>query len=157
MKKLFSLLMVSFFLLSVAFFMSGCTTKVTEKEYTQDGNLMRHTVSTNDSVRYELNRIFQNEIITGEGIFVNDNEGLARRTSINLAVAELGAKVQTRVQSETFIQNNAQVRDVVNNKVHVLVNGYTIDYAGYDPGTSKYRTKVSVTGEKLSREIEKMY
>ena len=49
------------------------------------------------------------------------------------------------------------VRDVVENRVHALVNDYRIDQAGYDPGTNKYRVRVSIAGETLVREMEKRF
>ena len=88
-------------------------------------------------------------------MFESDNEGLARRTAINLAVAELASQVQMKVRAESVIYNNKDVRDVVENRVHALVNNYRIDLAGYDPGSNKYRVRVSLGGEELIREIEK--
>lgn len=101
----------------------------------------------------ELRRVFEDTRLEGKGIFENDNEGLARRAATQLAVNELASQVQTMTKSETKICNNDKIRDVVENRVHALVNIYRISSAGHDPGTNKYRVTVSLFGERLVREI----
>lgn len=134
----------------------GCSkTIVTEKEYTSGGELSYQATTVDDRVKSELRRIFEGTNIEGVGIFENDNEGLARRAAIQLAVADLAAQVQTMVRNESVIYNNADIRDVVETRTHALVNNYRVDFAGYDPGTNKYRARISVQGEQLRREIEK--
>jgi hypothetical protein len=143
--------------LLLAFFVTGCASKqvVKEKELTSSGQTSYQATTVNDKLRYELRRVFDGTNIEGVGIFENANEGLARRTAIQLAVADVASQVQTLVRTETVIYNNQDVRDVVENRVHALVNNYRIDFSGYDPGTNKYRARVSVNGEQLRREIEK--
>jgi len=135
----------------------GCSNKsiVTEKEYTSGGQLTYQTNSVDDQVQSELRRVFEGTSIEGVGIIENDNEGLARRAAIQLAVADLAAQVQTLVRSESVIYNNSDIRDVVETRTHALVNNYRVDFTGYDPGTNKYRARVSIQGEQLRREIEK--
>ncbi len=137
--------------------LSGCATRevVKEKELTSAGQTSYQATTVNDKLQYELRRVFDGTSIEGLGIFENANEGLARRTAIQLAVADVASQVQTLVRSETVIYNNQDVRDVVENRVHALVNNYRIDFTGYDPGTTKYRARVSVNGEQLRREIER--
>lgn len=132
---------------------SCSTTIVKERELTSEGQTSYQSTSVNSHVISELRRVFDKTTITGNGIFENTNEGLARRTATNLAVADLAAQVQTRVKTESVIYNNQDVRDMVENQVHALVNNYQINSAGYDPGTNKYRVRVSISGETLVREI----
>ena len=129
--------------------------KTTTTEYTSGGEIAEHRVDEAGLITSELRNIFDHTIIRGEGMFENANEGLARRSAVSLAVAELAGKVQTEVRSNTVIYNNNDVRDVIENSVHALVSNYEIDFAGYDPGTNMYRAKVSVRGETLIREIER--
>ncbi|MDZ7762128.1 MAG: hypothetical protein U5L00_17980 [Desulfovermiculus sp.] len=139
----------------IAFFFAGCTTHtMQETEYTPSGQVSYKKKTIDDEVISELRRVFEDTRLEGEGIFENDNEGLARRAATQLAVNELASQVQTMTKSETKIWNNDKVRDVVQNKVHALVNDYRISSAGYDPGTNKYRVTVSLTGERLVREIQ---
>lgn len=128
---------------------------VKEKEYTSEGNLTYKSTTVDEQVISELQRVFENKSIEGIGIFESDNEGLARRTATNLAVAELAGQVQTLVRSDSTIYNNKDIQDVVENRVHALVNNYRIESVGYDPGTMKYRVRVVLNGESISREIEK--
>ncbi len=141
-------------LISVFIFSSCYTTR--ETVYTPGGNIKHKTLTSGSgSVINELRQEFRGTVLEGNGMFDNDNEGLARRTAINLAVAELAAKVQTRVRAESTIYNNKDVRDVVENRVAALVNNYEIETAGYDPGTTKYRARISITGEEIVRRFEK--
>jgi hypothetical protein len=134
----------------------ACTTTVTEtKEYTPGGQLQTERYEEDDSTLYELRRVFESTIIEGEGVFESDNEGLARKAAISLAVDDLAAKVQTEVRSNTVIYQNDDVRSTVETKVHALVSNYSIDSQGYDPGTDKYRVRISVRGEHLIREIKR--
>jgi hypothetical protein len=143
-------------IVAMMFITGGCSSIIaTEKEYTSGKQITRITKSTDGDVHYELNRIFQKTMLEGNGMFESTNEGLARRTATNLAVAEMAAQVQTQVRSDNVIYNNRDVRDVVENRVHALVNNYRIDQAGYDPGTIKYRVRVTMSGEELVREIER--
>jgi len=141
-------------------FLSSCaippgSSVVKEKEYTSEGNLTYKSTTVNSQVISELQRIFENKSIEGIGIFESDNEGLARRTATNLAVAELAGQVQTLVRTDSAIYNNKDVREVVENRVHALVNNYRIESVGYDPGSYKYRVRVVLNGESVTREIEK--
>lgn len=139
------------------FWLGACSHKITkETEYTSDGRVSYQRTMVNDEIISQLRRVFQNRTIEGIGIFENANEGLARRSAINLAIAELAGQVQTLVRSESVIYNNKDVRDVVENRVKALVNNYRIDSAGYDPGTNVYRARVSISGEELIREIEEI-
>jgi len=140
----------------VAIFLSGCSQKIVkEKEYTSGGQLSYEATTVDDEVKSELRRVFEGTSIEGVGIFENDNEGLARRAAIQLAVADLAAQVQTMVRNESVIYNNSDIRDVVETRTNALVNNYRVDFTGYDPGTNKYRARVSIRGEQLRREIEK--
>ncbi len=141
-------------IICVMFLFSCSTKKVVETEYTSGGKLSYAAEKENGKIITELRRVFYNTRIEGIGIFESTNEGLARRTATQLAVAELAGKVQTLVQSETVIYNNEDVRDVVENRVKSLVQNYKIESAGYDPGTSKFRVRISISGEQISREIE---
>jgi hypothetical protein len=134
----------------------SCTrTIVKEKEYNSQQQIAYSGTSVNNEVVSELRRVFQKTYIEGNGIFENDNEGLARRTAINLAVAELASQVQSLVRADSVVYNNKDVRDVVETRINALVNNYRIDSAGYDSGTKKYRVRVSISGEDLVREVQK--
>jgi hypothetical protein len=141
-------------ILAGSFLSCRASTIVTEKEYNSQREISYSSTKVNDSVISELRRVFQKRTLEGIGVFENDNEGLARRTATNLAVAELAAKVQTMVRAESVVYNNKDVRDVVENRVHALVNNYRIDFSGYDPGTKKYRVRAIINGEDLVREVE---
>ncbi len=135
--------------------LQGCSEMIVrEKEYTSGGELSYQATKVDSQVKSELRRIFEGLNIEGVGIFENDNEGLARRAAIQLAVADLAAQVQTMVRNESVIYNNADIRDVVETRTNALVNNYRVDFTGYDPGTNKYRARVSIQGEQLRREIE---
>jgi hypothetical protein len=146
-------------LLCMAMALAACGSKnyVQETEYTSEGQVTYKKTRVGDQVQSELQRVFEGTILEGYGIFESDNEGLARRTATQLAVAELAGQVQSLVQQNSVIYNNSDVRDVVENRVYALVNNYRIDQAGYDPGTNKYRVRVSIRGETLVREINKKY
>jgi hypothetical protein len=128
-----------------------------EKEFTPQGNVSYKSVEYDNKIVSELRRVFDQTTIEGLGLFESDNEGLARRTAINLALAEIASQIQTLVRSESVIYNNATVRDVVDNRVQVLIHNYQIDFAGYDPGTHKYRVRTSISGESIRRVIEKQF
>lgn len=132
----------------------GPTIKTTEREMTPGGNLTYSRERVGDSTTQELRRVFQSTVVEGFGIFEDANEGLARRMATQLARADVAATIQSRVKSDSVIYNNAQVRDVVETQVNALVMNCTVESAGYDPGTNKYRVKVSIRGEQLVREIE---
>ena len=152
-KNLTKLLCLTLFMLLI---FSACSQKVIkETEYSPGSKVTYKSTTVEDNVVSELRRVLDRATIEGNGIFESDNEGLARRTAINLAVAELAGQVQTLVRSESTIYNNKEVRDIVENKVHALVNNYRIDTAGYDSGTKKYRVRLSISGEIIRREIEK--
>lgn len=147
----------AFVLLTFIISLFSCSkTLIQEEKRTPDGNLEYKSTKLNDKVLSELDRVFQKRTIEGTGIFNSDNEGLARRTSINLAVAELAAQVQTLVRTESVIYNNKDIRDVVENRVHALVSNYKIDSAGYDPNSHNYRVRVSISGEDLVREVKRV-
>ncbi len=110
---------------------------------------------TTETVRVEMVRRFDPLTLQGIGVFVSDNEGLARRAAINLAVADLASQVQTVVRAESAIYNVKEVRDVVENRVRALVSNYRVDSEGYDPGTNVYRARIRLSGEDLRREIER--
>lgn len=139
----------------IIFFLSSCTTKsVIEKEYTSSGELTSKSIKVNDETIKDIKRIFHDLRIEGTGVFESENEGLARRTAINLAVAELASQVQTKVKSESTIYNNKDVREIIENRTHAYVRNYKIESSGYDPGTKMYRVRVSINGEELIKEIE---
>ena len=141
-------------LLSLA--LAGCGgSREIRTEMSPGGSTAEITRKENNKVVYELRRVFEGTVLEGNGMFENDNEGLARRSATNLAVAELAGQVQTRVRAESVIYNNQDVRDVVDNRVNALVNDYRIDQAGYDPGTNKYRVRVVIEGEKLVSQLER--
>jgi hypothetical protein len=131
------------------------TTVTKETEYTPGGNVNYSKDQVNNDVMNELRRVFTNTKIEGIGIFESDNESLARRQAINLAVNDMASKVQVKTRSESVIMNSKDVRDLVENQVHALISGYKVESEGYDPGTTKYRVRISVEGEQLIREIEK--
>jgi len=131
------------------------TTIVKETEFTPGGEVERSSETVNNELIYELNKVFNNTKTEGVGIFENSNEGLARRTAINLAKADLAEKVQSQIRSESVIYNNADVRDVVENRMHAMIENYKIEFEGYDPDSIKYRVRISIDGESLVREIEK--
>jgi hypothetical protein len=153
MKKIILVLLLGISLLLISACASS-SVSTQEKEYTTEGNLTYASAKVDGSVTDELRRVFQNSRLEGIGIFENENEGLARRSALSLAEAELARKVQSLVKSETVIYNNKDVRDVVETQVHALVKNYEIESAGYDPGTIKYRVKIFLYGENLLREIE---
>ena len=148
------LLGMGLLIVSLVLSISCTTTKTVEREYTQEGSLSYERDKTNDQVNRELRRVFLNTVLEGIGIYENENEGLARSTAIDLAVAELAGKVQTVVRSEAAMYNNQDVRRVVETQVKAIVGNYNIDSSGYDPGTYKYRVRISIKGEQLIREIE---
>jgi hypothetical protein len=152
MKKIISLVLVGSTLLMLSACVSSSVTR--EKEFTADGNLTYENRKVDGDVTAELRRVFQNSRLEGIGIFENENEGLARRSALSLAEAELARKVQSLVKAETVIYNNKDVRDVVETQVQALVRNYEVESAGYDPGTIKYRVKIFIYGENLLREIE---
>lgn len=157
MKKLrIPVLVLTVAVLIALILLPACTTTVTEtKEYTPGGQLQTERYEEDDSTLYELRRIFENTIIEGEGVFESNNEGLARKAAISLAVEDLAAKVQTEVRSNTVIYQNDDIRSTVETKVHALVSNYSIDSQGYDPSSDKYRVRISVRGEQLIREIKR--
>jgi hypothetical protein len=136
--------------------LSACSHKVVkETEYSPGERVAYESTVVDEKVIKELRRLFDQKIIEGNGIFESDNEGLARRTAINLAVAELAGQVQTIVRAEIVIYNDKEVRDVVENRVQAVVSNYQIESAGYDSGTNKYRVRVSISGETVRQMIEK--
>ena len=132
----------------------GPTIKTTEREMTPSGNVTYSREKVGDSATHELRRVFQSTVVEGIGVFEDSNEGLARRMATQLARAEVAATIQSRVKSDSVIYNNSQVRDVVETQVNAIVMNCPIESAGYDPGTNKYRVKVSIRGEQVVREIE---
>jgi hypothetical protein len=151
--ELFALILV----VTVVMIAAGCETTTHERttEYTPGGEVSSQRYERSGEIRRELRRVFENTVIDGVGVFENSNEGLARKAAISLAVDDLAAKVQTEVRSNTVIYQNEDVRSTVETNVHALVNNYRIDFEGYDPGTNKYRVRISVRGEQLIREIER--
>lgn len=154
MKRTASILLAA----TVASTIAGCgpTYTTTAKSYTASGQLSDATVDQNGRVISEIRRIFEGTIQTGEGVFENSNEGLARQAALSLAQADLAQKVQTEVRGNTIIMNNKDARSVVETNVHALISNYQIDSAVYEPGSpTKYRVRISVRGEQLVREIER--
>jgi hypothetical protein len=136
---------------------AGCaSTSTTTTSYTPGGQVSDRTVAEGDRVSSELKRVFELTVVSGEGIFEHANEGLARTGAMSLATADLAQKVQSVVKANTVIMNNQDIRSVVETNVQALVQGYTVDSAGYDPGTTKYRVKISILGERLVKEIERV-
>lgn len=142
---------------TAAVYLAGCASSYqeTRTEYAADGSVQSAQTSVRGRVLSDLQREFRGVDLVGEGMFENANEGLARRTAISLAVSDLAAKVQTQVRSNTTIYQNRDVRDVVETNVNALVNNYQIVNEGYDPGTTKYRVRVRVSGEQLASEISR--
>jgi hypothetical protein len=140
-------------------FVSACGPKTDSvtTTYTPSGQVTDRTVVQQDRVVSELHRVFDTTVLTGEGIIENGNEGLARQAAISLAQADLAQKVQTTVRGNTTIYNNQDVRSVVETNVNALVAGYSVDFAGYDPNSVKYRVRISLRGEQLVKEVEKTY
>jgi len=134
---------------------STASTQTVTREHSLSGNLAEERIERNGQVISELRRIFDQTTVTGIGVIENGNEGLARRAALALAVSDLAAKVQTEVRSNTVVYQNADVRDVVETNVHALVENYSIDFEGYDPGSIKYRVRISIRGESLVREVER--
>ncbi|MBL8141767.1 MAG: hypothetical protein JNM38_11690 [Acidobacteria bacterium] len=122
--------------------------------YTPGGQVTQRTETRNGQVVSDLHRVFDTAVLAGEGIFEHANEGLARQGALSLAQADLAQKVQTTVRGNTTIHNNQDIRTMVETSVNALVQGYGIDYAGYDPNSIKYRVRISITGERLVKEIE---
>ncbi|GMU42136.1 MAG: hypothetical protein IT479_11085 [Xanthomonadales bacterium] len=131
------------------------TYQETRTEYQPDGSVRSSQSSVRGRVVSDLQREFRGVDLVGDGMFENANEGLARRTAISLAVSDLAAKVQTQVRANTTIYQNRDVRDVVETNVNALVSNYQIASEGYDPGTSKYRVRVRISGEQLASEISR--
>jgi hypothetical protein len=102
-----------------------------------------------------LRRIFDTTVIRGEGMFDNDNEGLARQSALSLAQADLAQKVQSEVRGHTAVMNNEDVRSVVETSVNAVVRNYEIETAGYDPRSTRYRVRISIRGEQLVKEVER--
>lgn len=130
-------------------------TQTITREHASSGAISEERVERNGQVVSELRRIFDQTTVTGVGVLEDGNEGLARRGALALAVSDLAAKVQTEVRSNTTVYQNSDVRDVVETNVHALVQNYTIDFEGYDPGSLKYRVRISIRGESLVREVER--
>jgi hypothetical protein len=128
---------------------------MTIREHSLSGSLAEERIERDGRVISELRRIFDQTTVTGSGVIENGNEGLARRAALALAVSDLAAKVQTEVRSNTVVYQNSDVRDVVETNVHALVENYSIDFEGYDPGSINYRVRVSIRGESLVREVER--
>jgi hypothetical protein len=146
-----------FAVVAVALFISACkTTSGTTTVYTPGGQVADRTVTQGNTVVAELHRVFDTTVITGEGIIENGNEGLARQAAISLAQADLAQKVQTTVRGNTTIYNNQDIRSVVETQVNALVAGYTVDFSGYDPNSVKYRVRISLRGEQLVKEVERV-
>jgi len=131
----------------------GPTIETHEREVSPAGNTTYAASKTNGEIESELRRVFNTVQVVGEGIFENANEGLARSTATDLAMAELAKLVQAKVQSDSTIYNQTDVRQVIMNQVNAIISNSKIEMAGYDPGTKKYRVRVSVTSESLVREI----
>jgi hypothetical protein len=135
---------------------AGCvTTQGKTTVYSPGGQIADQTVTQNDKIVAELHRIFDTTVVSGDGIFEHANEGLARQSALSLAQADLAQKVQTQVRGNTVVMNNQDVRSVVETSVNALVQNCQIDFAGYDPNTTKYRVRISVKGEQLVKEIER--
>jgi hypothetical protein len=131
------------------------STRTVETEYTPGGQVSYKRDKIDNDVMYELRRVFLNTQLTGEGIFKNSNEGLARMSATELALSELAGKVQTETKRNSVIYNNESVRNVIETNIRALVKNYTIDYAGYEPpGGDLYKVRVVVKGEELIRQIE---
>jgi len=123
--------------------------------YTPGGQTADERTQQNGAVVAELHRIFDTTVVTGDGVFDQGNEGLARQSALSLAQADLAQKVQTQVRGNTVVMNNQDVRSVVETTVNALLQNYQVDSAGYDPNTSRYRVRISVKGEQLVKEIER--
>jgi hypothetical protein len=153
MKRKARLSGIALLLLPLAACASATTTKTTV--YTPGGQLADQTVASNDRVDQELHRIFDTTVMTGDGMFDNRNEGLARQSALSLAQADLAQKVQSQVRANTVVMNNEDVRSVVETSVNAVIRNFEVDSAGYDPNSTKYRVRISVKGESLVKEIER--
>jgi hypothetical protein len=154
MKKAFGIRGV-LTVLAAAVLVSCATTITRETEYTSGGQVSYAKEDVNKKTVYELRRVFADTKIEGEGIFENENEGLARSTAMNIAINEMAKKVQSTVRSESAIYNQQDVREVIETRVNAIVSNCKIESAGYIPNTKKYMVRVSIEGEQLVREIEK--
>ena len=138
---------------------SGCSQEPVYKEvttvYSPGGKVSDQTSKVGETTLSELHRVFDQTAVTGDGIFENRNEGLARQAALSLAQADLAAKVQTEVKANTVIMNNRDVRSIVESNVNAIIRNYQIDFAGYDQDSDKYRVRISVRGETLVKEIER--
>src|SRR4029078_9556119 len=127
---------------------SACvTTQGKTTVYTPGGQVADQTVTQNEKIVAELHRIFDLTVVSGDGIFEHSNEGLARQSALSLAQADLAQKVQTQVRGNTVVMHNQDVRSRVKTSVNALISNYSIDSAGYDPNSTKYRVRISVKGE----------
>lgn len=136
--------------------LAGCaTTQEKTTVYTPGGQVTDMQTRTGDRVTSELRRIFDTTVIKGEGMFDHANEGLARQSALSLAQSDLAQKVQSEVRGNTVVMNNTDVRSVVESSVNAVVRNYEIDYAGYDPNSTRYRVRISIKGEQLVKEIER--
>lgn len=133
---------------------ASSTGTTTTTVYTPGGQVTQRAQTENGVVVAELHRIFDSTQIVGEGILENANEGLARQGALSLAQADLAQKVQVAVRGNTTVYNNQDIRSVVETSVNSLVQGYSMDFSGYDPNSVKYRVRISITGERLVKEIE---
>lgn len=125
--------------------------------YSPGGRVVEETRESGGEVIFELHRVLDGNVVQGEGMFENANEGLARQGALALAQADLAQRVQSEVRASTVVMNNADIRSVVETNVHALVRNYSIDYSGFDPGSAVYRVRISIRGEQVVREIEKRY
>lgn len=153
MQRLFSSSLVRFsVLLGSLYLLTGCASYETEHTvYTESGAVRERTVDVGGQIVSELRREFADTAITGMGMFKHENQQLARRAAMQLAVAELASQIQTRVRANTRIYNVDQIRDVVDTRVNALVNNYQIESAGLEG--DNYVVELVVTGQTIVEEF----
>ena len=150
-------LLISILVLFVPFLISACAPTVVKHttDYTPSGEVSHKSKQVDNTVIYELHRVYDNTVITGDGLIENNIEGLARQGALTLALTDLASKVQSELKGNTVVMNNSDIRSYAEQNVHALVRNYNIDYQGYDQNSIKYRVKVSLRGEQIVKEIEK--
>ncbi len=148
-------------MVSVWFLVAGCaaptpTYDTRETVYTPTGTVESSQTTSGGRVISELKRQFENTKFSGTGAFTHINPGLARRSAVQLAVADLASKVELEIESNTVIRNNQDVRDEVRSRVHAIVQNYEITFDQYDTETRTHRIEVAITGKNVVREVERM-
>lgn len=136
---------------------AGCaSTQERVTVYSPGGAVADESVRRGDRVIAELRRVFETTVIRGEGLFEHENEGLARQGALTQAQSDLAQKVQSEVRGNTVVMNNADIRSVVETSVNAVIRNYEVDTAGYEPNSRRYRVRISIRGEQLVKEVERL-